>query len=97
VYFSKEVPTFWNLQVDFYPEESGNRYLSTFPCLGHPHTVAGKNNRYYGIVTFSPKVLILVYVIHPLEYGTMKWFRVVIVLYRLVFERFKYWSSNWLL
>jgi hypothetical protein len=27
----------------------------------------------------------------------MKWFRVVIVLYRLVFERFKYWSSNWLL
>jgi len=36
------VPTFWNLVVDFYPEDSDNRFLSTLPCMGHPHTVAGK-------------------------------------------------------
>jgi hypothetical protein len=80
VYFRKYVPTFWNLWVDFYPEDSGNRFLSALPCMGHPHTVAGKNGRYNGNVTFSPKMLIRVYIIHPLEYGTIKCITVVVVL-----------------
>jgi hypothetical protein len=73
------VPIFWNLWVDFYPEDSGNRFLSTLSCMGHPHTAVGKNSRYYGNVTCSPKILILVD-IHPLEYGTIKCIRVAVVL-----------------
>jgi len=75
---------FWNLWVDFYSEDLDNRFLSPLPCMGHPHTVAGKNNRYYGNVTFSPKILILVYIIHPLEHGTIKCIRVAVVLWTCI-------------